>query len=404
MRPLDTGDLRVLVSRLDHSRGGQTRYGRVMPDPGPGAPQSWTSAAAAGLVYVSDAMPGIRRIRRRKTFSYLFPGGRKVTDAAEVDRIARLAVPPAYENVWICPDPRGHLQATGRDARGRKQYRYHPRWRLFRDAEKFERMPSFADALPRLRRRVQRDLALRGMPRDKVLAIVVSLLDATRVRIGNAEYARHNDSYGLTTLRNRHVEFVAGGKLLLRFAGKGGADHEIAIDDGKLARLVRRCHQLPGQRLFQYVDDAGEAHPIGSDQVNAYLKEAMGDDFTAKDFRTWNATLRAMEIMHATPLPDPLSERALAGLIVQAVKQVAADLGNTPAVCRKSYINPLVFDAWRSGALHDGIGEELAGGPRKAERLVAAFLRRQAERATRTRTRNARNPERQWRDNRSAPG
>ena len=169
----------MLVSRLDHSRGGQTRYRRVIPDPGPGAPQSWTSAAAAGLVYVSDAMPGIRRIRRRKTFSYLFPGGRKVTDVAEVDRIARLAVPPAYENVWICPDPRGHLQATGRDARGRKQYRYHPRWRLFRDAEKFERMPSFADALPRLRRRVQRDLALRGMPRDKVLAIVASATRST---------------------------------------------------------------------------------------------------------------------------------------------------------------------------------------------------------------------------------
>jgi DNA topoisomerase IB len=224
------------------------------------------------------------------------------------------------------------------------------------------------------------------MPRDKVLAIVVSLLDATRVRIGNAEYARENDSYGLTTLRNRHVEFAGGGRLVLRFVGKGGADHEIAIDDARLARLVRRCHELPGQRLFQYVDEAGEPHPIGSDQVNSYLKEAMGDDFTAKDFRTWNATLRAMEIMHATPLPDPMSERALAGLIVQAVKQVAADLCNTPAVCRKSYINPLVFDAWRSGALHGGIGDVIAGAPRRAERLVAAFLRRRAESARRGRT------------------
>jgi DNA topoisomerase IB len=178
---------------------------------------------------------------------------------------------------------------------------------------------------------------------------------------------------------------------LLRFSGKGGADHEIAVDDGRLARLVRRCHQLPGQRLFQYVDDASEPHPIGSDQVNSYLKDAMGDDFTAKDFRTWNATLRAMQIMRATPLPDATSERALAGLIVQAVKQVAADLGNTPAVCRKSYINPLVFDAWRSGALHEGIGEEIVGAPRKAERLVAAFLRRQAESATRARTRRTKN-------------
>jgi DNA topoisomerase IB len=371
---------------LDHYPGGRIRRRRVTPNLGIGTPQSWTSAAAAGLVYVSDAMPGIRRIRRRRTFSYLFPDGRKVNDTAEVERIARLAVPPAYEDVWICPDPRGHLQATGRDARGRKQYRYHPQWRMFRDAEKFERMPSFAEALPSLRRRLRRDLALRGMPRDKVLAIVASLLDATRVRIGNAEYARDNDSYGLTTLRNRHVEFAGGGRLLLRFVGKGGADHEIAIDDARLARLVRRCHELPGQRLFQYVDDAGEPHPIGSDQVNSYLKEAMGDDFTAKDFRTWNATLRAMEIMHATPLPDPMSERALAGLIVQAVKQVAADLCNTPAVCRKSYINPLVFDAWRSGALHDGIGDVIAGAPRRAERLVAAFLRRQAESASKART------------------
>ena len=403
----------MLVSRLDQCRGGQTRYRRVMPDLALGAPQSWTSAAAAGLVYVSDAMPGIRRVRRRKSFGYLFPDGRKVTNRAEVDRIARLAVPPAYEDVWICPDPRGHLQATGRDARGRKQYRYHPRWRLVRDAEKFERMPSFAEALPRLRRRLGRDLALRGMPRDKVLAIVVSLLDATRARIGNAEYARDNDSYGLTTLHNRHVEFVCGGRLLLRFSGKGGTEHEIAIGEARLARLVRRCHELPGQRLFQYVDDAGEPHPIGSDQVNSYLKEAMGDDFTAKDFRTWNATLRAMEIMHATPLPDPMSERALAGLIVQAVKQVAAGLRNTPAVCRKSYINPLVFDAWRSGALHDGIGEGIVGAPRRAERLVAAFLRRQAESATKARTR-ARNPFkafgdaagriRPWRESRSAPG
>ncbi|TMG84442.1 MAG: DNA topoisomerase IB [Betaproteobacteria bacterium] len=385
-----------------------------MPDWSLGTAQSWTSAAAAGLVYVSDSMPGLRRVRRGKGFAYLLPDGHKLSDGAEIDRIARLAIPPAYEDVWICRDPRGHLQATGRDARGRKQYRYHPRWRVFRDAEKFERMPSFAEALPRLRRRLRRDVALRGMPRDKVLAIVVSLLDATRVRIGNAEYARNNDSYGLTTLRNRHVEFVCDGKLLLRFAGKGGTDHEIAVGDRKLARLVRRCHELPGQRLFQYVDDIGEPHPIDSDQVNSYLKEAMGDDFTAKDFRTWNATLRAMEIMRATPLPDPVSERALAGLIAEAVKHVAADLGNTPAVCRKSYINPLVFDAWRSGALHDGLGEEIVGAPRKAERLVAAFLRRKAESATKDRTGRAKKPfkasgeavgrVRPWRDNRSAAG
>ena len=340
--------------------------------------ESWSSATAAGLVYVSDAIPGMRRIRRGDGFAYLTPKGQRVTDRRELERIAKLAIPPAYEDVWICPDPRGHLQATGRDARGRKQYRYHANWRFVRDGEKFQRMTAFAEALPRLRRRLRRDIAREGMPRDKVLAIVVCLLDATRLRIGNAQYARDNDSYGLTTLRNRHVHFVGDGKLVLRFAGKGGADHEIAVGDRRLAHLVRRCHELPGQRLFQYIDDAGETHPIDSDQVNAYLKEAMGSDFTAKDFRTWSATLRAMQIMHSTPLPERRSERAFAARIVETVKRVATDLRNTPAVCRKSYINPVVFDAWRSGALHEAIGDEILGAPRKAERLVAAFLRRQA--------------------------
>jgi len=341
--------------------------------------------AAAGLVYVSDANPGIRRVRQGDKFVYLL-GDEQLTDEAELKRIASLAIPPAYEDVWICRKPNGHLQATGRDARGRKQYRYHPKWRQLRDGAKFERMPAFGEALPRLRRRLRRDLALPGLPREKVLAVVVSLLDATRVRIGNAEYARDNDSYGLTTLRNRHVQFVRDGRLLFRFRGKGGAEHEIAVDDKRLARLVRHCHELPGQRLFQYVDESGERRPIDSDQVNQYLKEAMGDDFTAKDFRTWGATLRAIAIMHGTPLPDPASERALKACIVDAVKQVASDLRNTPTVCRKSYINPLVFDAWRSGALHKGIGVGIAGAPRRAERLVPAFLRQQARRAKRAST------------------
>jgi DNA topoisomerase IB len=203
------------------------------------------------------------------------------------------------------------------------------------------------------------------------------------VRIGNAEYARDNASYGLTTLENRHVRFVSDGRLVLRFAGKGGADHEIAIGDKRLARLVRHCHQLPGQQLFQYVDQAGEPHPVDSDQVNGYLKESMGDDFTAKDFRTWNATLRAIQIMRATPLPEHSSERALASCVVEAVKRVAAELRNTPAVCRKSYINPIVFDTWRCGALHARISEEIIRAPRKAERLVSAFLRRHATEAAR---------------------
>jgi DNA topoisomerase-1 len=334
-------------------------------------------AAAAGLVYVSDADPGIRRIRTSAGFEYAGPGGRRLTDQAEIGRIERLAIPPAYEDVWICTDPRGHLQATGRDARGRKQYRYHAQWRAHRDDAKFLRMPAFGEALPRLRRRLRHDLALKGMPRDKVLAVVVSLLDATRIRVGNDEYARDNQSFGLTTLRNRHVQFVRDG-LLLRFRGKGGAAHEVAIDDRQLARLVRRCHELPGQRLFQYIGEDGERHPVDSDQVNLYLKDAMGDDFTAKDFRTWGGTLRAIAILHATPLPEVASERALKACIVETVKQVARELRNTPAVCRKSYINPLVFDAWRSGALHKGIGEAISGAPRRAERLVPSFLRQQS--------------------------
>ncbi|MEO8738674.1 MAG: DNA topoisomerase IB [Casimicrobiaceae bacterium] len=340
--------------------------------------------AAAGLVYVSDAMPGIRRVRDKTGFAYIAPNKRRISNPDMLRQLASLAIPPAYEDVWICPDRRGHLQATGRDARGRKQYRYHPAWRATRDGTKFERMPAFGTALPRLRRRLRRDLVLEGMPKDKVLAIVVSLLDATRVRIGNAEYARDNDSYGLTTLRNRHVRFLGGARLLLRFRGKGGVDHQVVVDDKRLSQLVRRCHQLPGQRLFQYVDDRGEVRSVDSDQVNVYLKDAMGDDFTAKDFRTWGATLRAMELMQAMPLPDPASERAFNGCVLDAIRQVAADLRNTPAVCRKSYINPLVFEAWRSGALHRGIGEKLQNAPRRAERLVPVFLRQQARTAVQT--------------------
>ena len=348
---------------------------RAVQDSSDHATQS-EAAAAAGLVYVSDSMPGIRRVRRGDKFAYRLPDDRRLSDKAELRRIASLAIPPAYENVWICINPRGHLQATGRDARSRKQYRYHPRWRLLRDGEKFERMPAFGEALPKLRRKVRKDMKLPGLPREKVIAIVVSLLDATRLRIGNAEYAKSNDSYGLTTLRNRHVEFVHDSRLTLRFRGKGGAEHRITVDDKRLVPLVRRCHQLPGQRLFQYVDEGDELHAVDSGQVNQYLKEAMGYDFTAKDFRTWGATLHAIGIMHATPLPERASERALNACVIEAVKKVAADLRNTPAVCRKSYINPLVFDAWRSGALHNGIGETIVGAPRRAERLVPAFLRR----------------------------
>lgn len=340
-------------------------------------------AVAAGLVYVSDDQPGIRRIRHGQNFGYVKADGKPVTSEEELARIAKLAIPPAYEDVWICNNRRGHLQATGRDARQRKQYRYHAEWRIHRDDAKFVRMVDFGEALPRLRLRLRRDLSLKGLPRDKVLAVVVSLLDATRVRVGNVEYAKTNNSYGLTTLRNRHVKFVRDG-LVFRFRGKGGAEHEIPVDDRSLVALVRRCHELPGQSLFQYLDEDGQRRPIDSDQVNDYLKSAMGAPFTAKDFRTWGATLRAIALMADTPLPEPVSETAMKACINAAIKQVAAELRNTPAVCRKSYINPLVFDAWREGVLHRRVREDFDAAPRRSERAALAFLRSAGRRAKHT--------------------
>jgi len=337
-------------------------------------------AKAAGLTYVRDTEPGIRRKRRNDGFEYLAPDGKSLTDR-EAARVRALAVPPAYEDVWICVNPRGHLQATGRDARGRKQYRYHAEWRRVRDGAKFERMIEFGEALPLLRRRLRRDLALPGLPRDKVLAVVVGLLDATRIRIGNAAYARDNASYGLTTLRNRHARFIRDGRLRLEFRGKGGAPHEVPVDDRRLVRLVRRCQQLPGQQLFQYVDDEGAHHPVTSDQVNDYLRDVMGADFTAKDFRTWGASLRAIALLARTPLPESGAERACKACITTAIKTVAAELANTPTVCRKSYINPIVFDAWRRGALHASVPPPSANRPRKMEQWALNFLRRETQRS-----------------------
>ena len=310
-----------------------------------------------GLVYVSDQAHGIRRLRRptpKKApprFHYVGPSGRRIRDARTLARIARLAIPPAYEDVWICANPRGHLQATGRDARGRKQYRYHADWSRARDDHKHSRMLNFGKALGRLRAGVRRDLKLQGLPRDKVLALVVKLLDATQVRVGNAEYARSNGSFGLTTLRDRHARFPARGKALLQFRGKGGADHDVRIDDARLARLVRRCQELPGQALFQYVDEDGSRRAIDSGQVNDYLRERLGGEFTAKDFRTWHATLHALTLLGKLPLPAKRSEAALRRCMNSVVKEVAAGLRNTPAVCRKSYINPAVFIAWQNGTL-----------------------------------------------------
>jgi DNA topoisomerase I len=309
-----------------------------------------------GLVYVSDQARGIRRIRvgrsrKKPRFEYVGPSGRRVRDAGTLARIARLAIPPAYEDVWVCTNPRGHLQATGRDARGRKQYRYHPDWRVARDDHKHARMKAFGKALGRLRAGVRRDLKLPGMPREKVLALVVKLLDATQVRVGNEEYARDNGSFGLTTLRDRHAKFPGPGKALLQFRGKGGAEHDVLIDDARLAKLVRRCQELPGQALFQYVGEDGRQRAIDSGQVNEYLRERMGGEFTAKDFRTWHATLHALTLLDRTPLPERRSDAALRRCMNAVVKEVASGLRNTPAVCRKSYINPAVFLAWQNGRL-----------------------------------------------------
>ena len=280
--------------------------------------------------------------------------------------------------MWICADPRGHLQATGRDARGRKQYRYHPRWAEVRDREKFGRIETFGALLPRLRRQLRRDLALPGFPERKVAAMVVAVMADTLVRIGNAGYARDNKSYGLTTLRNRHVQFLRGGRARFRFRGKGGIDHDVVLDDAKLARLLRNCQQLPGQHLFQYLDDDGNVQPVDSGTVNGYLRTAMGEAFTAKDFRTWGGTLAAIRLLAEMPWDDAgASQRAMASMRKAVETDVARQLGNTPAVCRKSYIDPRVYAAWESGWL--ARASNGVRGPRQWEALALKLLRRRPE-------------------------
>lgn len=334
-------------------------------------------AAAAGLQYVCDDAPGLRRLRCGRGFRYLDADGRPVRHDATLARIRALAIPPAYRDVWICASPRGHLQATGRDARGRKQYRYHPDWRSHRDSGKFERLTAFAAALPRLRRALRTDLAQPGFPREKVLALVVRIMAETLVRVGNPRYARDNGSYGLTTLRSRHARFPGRG-LRLQFRGKGGRRHDVGIDDARVARLVRSIHQLPGQPLFQYRDDSGEPQPIDSSMVNEYLRERTGAAFTAKDFRTWGATLAAFRLLAAKPLPDG-GERALAAARQEVLAEVAAMLGNTVAVCRKSYVDPCVFAGWEQGRL--ALAAARAQGPRQWEDAARRFLAREHRRA-----------------------
>src|SRR5262252_188784 len=305
---------------------------------------------AAGLRHVSDQrIPGIRRTGKPGRFRYVRPNGRRV-GADELRRIKALAIPPAWTGVWICPDARGHLQATGRDARGRKQYRYHARFRQMRDEVKYDRLPAFARALRRIRRRTAADVRKTGLPRVKVLAAAVQLLEKTLIRIGNEEYARTNGSVGLTTMRDRHAR-IRGASIRFEFRGKSGVSHAIDLHDARLARIVKACRDLPGHELFQYVDDDGRRQSIGSSDVNAYVREITGQPFTSKDFRTWGGTVLAACELARTKLPE--TKRGTTQQIVNAVKAVARKLGNTVAVCKKCYIHPAILNAYAAGSVID---------------------------------------------------
>jgi DNA topoisomerase I len=359
----------------------------------PTAPEA--SAREAGLRYVTDARPGIRRIRAGRGFRYVKADGSRVADPNEIARIKRLAIPPAWGDVWICPDSRGHLQATGRDARGRKQYRYHSDWRSKRDEVKYDRLLEFARALPRIRRRVRRDLALEGLPREKVLAAVVRLLETTLLRVGNTEYARTNKSFGLTTLRSGHAQ-VGTSKIRLRFTGKSGKVAEVTLENRRLARVIGRLQDLPGQELFQYIGDDGKPHAIGSDEVNAYLQEITGADFTAKDFRTWAGSVRAAAALRASEAPqgDAQARRN----VVRAIELVSHELGNTPAVSRNAYVHPSIIEAYLEGDLTgDGsrgtarsAGDGLASLKVREVELVALLRRRRRQAASASKRSNAR--------------
>ncbi|HYH92323.1 MAG TPA: hypothetical protein VD763_04110 [Candidatus Saccharimonadales bacterium] len=349
-------------------------------------------ARDAGLRYSSDSRPGWTRRRAGRGFTYRDAQGSPVNDRDALARIRALAIPPAWTEVWICPWPNGHLQASGRDARGRKQYRYHADWHSRRDTDKFERMLSFAAALPRIRQRCDRDLAKRGMPREKVLAAVVRLLELTLIRVGNDEYARLNRSFGLTTLRDRHAS-IEGTQVRFRFRGKSGQTHEVGLRDRRLAAVVRRCQELPGQELFQYQDADGAPRDVSSDDVNAYIRDAARGDFTAKDFRTWAGTVLAYRALRALQPGD--GDRATKRNVVEAIRETADRLGNTPAVARRSYVHPAVLEAYLDGEVSGALveaAEEQATPPRVAtedeERAVVRLLRqRQRQAATQQRAR-----------------
>jgi len=341
------------------------------------------SAADAGLRYVTDAEPGLRRMPAGKGFRYVDADGKAVRDPERVAWIKGLAIPPAWTDVWICPSPHGHLQATGHDARGRKQYRYHPRWRAQRDELKFGRMLSFGKALPAIRRQVDKDLRRPGLPRERVLAAVVRLLETSLIRVGNPEYARDNRSFGLTTLRDRHAE-VGATRIRFRFRSKGGKASDIEVSDARLARIVGRCQDLPGQELFQYLDEDGEPRAIGSQDVNDYLREITGQDFTAKDFRTWAGTVLAAWALKEFEQVDSAAQAKRN--VVRAVEAVAQELGNTPAVSRRSYVHPSVIDAYLDGNVvrqvrqrADRVLSESLDRLKPEEAAVLALLRRRLQ-------------------------
>lgn len=343
------------------------------------------AAKEAALQYVTDDRPGITRQKRGNGFGYKDAKGGRVSDRATLDRIRALAVPPAWTDVWISPLPSGHIQATGRDARGRKQYRYHARWHAVRDENKYARMLQFGDALPALRRQVNRDLARRDLSREKVLAVVIRLLETTYIRVGNEEYARANGTFGLTTLRNQHVQ-LEGNTMRFQFTGKSGKAHTIKLSDRRLARVVRQCRDLPGQALFQYADDGGQPHTIDSADVNDYLRDVMGDEFTAKDFRTWSGTLLAACQLESTNASNADGAPKAISLAA-ALRAVSAQLGNTPAVCKQRYIHPTVLQAFSDTSLRARFTRLLRtsrarAGLTRAESALLTFLRGDTRRAS----------------------
>jgi DNA topoisomerase-1 len=349
----------------------------------PAAAEYVSSAEAVGLRYVTDAMPGIRRKRHGRGFTYTDPEGRVIRDRAMLRRFRSLVIPPAWTEVWICPDPEGHLQVTARDARGRKQYRYHPSFREQRDGTKFERMIALSDVLWKIRQRVEADIALPELPRDKVMATVVWLLERTLIRVGTQEYAKANKSYGLTTLRRKHVQ-IDGSKMRFDFRGKSGVVHAVSVTDRRIARIVQRCAELPGYELFQYVDDAGQRQVVQAEDVNAYLREAAGREVTAKDFRTWAGTMHAAGALRT--LGPAASRKEAEKNIKAAVDRTAALLGNTRTVCRKYYIHPALLEAYLEGSVlppeeNPGWREQRTSRPtlRHHEAEVLAFLKARLE-------------------------